>query len=293
MRPSKPYAASRWSHAFLFHDACLAVLRARFPLGVALSVVTCLSAGCRTNPIRIPLEPLPFRNAVEIVNQNVDQIDGVLRASGAVDGRVTLEDGRAQSYHLDGVLFFLTPSFVRFDLKAFGERQLLFGSNAEEFWYYDKQAVAYRCGRHGEAGPLTIELPAPPDQIIEVLGLQAVPVDSVIHRVAAEYQQVLVVGSDAGRQDVIEREYWLDRCEPRLLRRVLFRDQDAVVTLEARYDDYARLGEGGPWLPGTITATWPQAGASMSFHIAKWTIAEGLGPDSIQFALPGDCRPQP
>lgn len=247
-------------------------------------------------PRRVLLDPIPLHAAAGIVNDNVDRIGGVLRATGSVDGHATSEDGRRQSYHLDAVLFFLSPSFVRFDLKAFGQRQLLFGSNIEYYWYYDKQADAFHCGRHGEGGPLTAQLPAPPEQLIEVLGLRTIGLDATsklampaIHRVVEEHQQILVVAHDEGGSTFIEKEYWLDRYAPRLMRRLLFRDQVGVVTMESRFDDYKRLAPDGPWLPHRITTIWPPFEASMTFRIAKWRVVPGLGSSSIQFARPGNC----
>ena len=274
-------------------------LRRLHGLTAYASLFSLVVAGCQSTPRRVLLAPIPMHAAAGIVNDNVDKIVGVLRATGSVDGHVTYEDGRRQSYHLDAVLFLLSPSFVRFDLKAFGQRQLLFGSNIEYYWYYDKQADAFHCGRHGEDGPMTAQLPAPPEQIIEVLGLRTIGLDATsklampaIHRVEDEHQQILVVARDDGGSTFIEKEYWLDRYAPRLMRRMLFRDQVGVVTMESRFDDYKRLASDGPWLPHRITAIWPPVGASMAFRIAKWTLVPNLGSSSIQFRRPGSCPPR-
>ncbi len=281
-------------------------LRGFYCLTAYASVVSLAATGCQSTSRRVPLDPIPMHAAAGIVNDNAGKIVGVLRATGSVDGHVTFEDGRRQSYHLDAVLFFLSPSFVRFDLKAFGQRQLLFGSNIEHYWYYDKQADVFHCGRHGVGkptlsvgGPMTAQLPARPEQIIEVLGLRTIGLDATskpampaIHRVEDEHQQILVVARDESGSTFIEKEYWLDRYAPRLMRRMLFRDQVGVVTMESRFDDYKRLVSDGPWLPHRITATWPPVGASMSFRIAKWTVVPDLGSSSIQFRRPGNCLPR-
>lgn len=258
-------------------------------LTIWLGFVLACCWGCRSQPHRVLLDPISIGDAAGIANANVERIDGVLRASGAVDGWITLADGQKRSYHLDGVLFYLAPHFVRFDLKAFGQRQLLFGSNNEYHWYYDKEEDRYHCGRHGDDTAYAAELPAPPDQIIEILGLRSIPLESAIQRVVEDHQQILIVAQHATGRRFIQKEYWLDRYAPRLLRRMVFRNHDGVVTMESRFDDYARLTTDGPWLPHQITATWPQTQASMTFHIRKWKAFENLGPDSIQFALPTDC----
>ena len=44
---------------------------------------------------------------------------------------------------------YLAPRYFRFDLKSFGDRQILLGSNAEHFWFYSKQDDSYYCGHQG------------------------------------------------------------------------------------------------------------------------------------------------
>ncbi len=237
----------------------------------------------------MPLDPIPFPDALRIVNQNVERIGGTLRASGAVDGLVTLADGRTRSYHADAILFFLVPDHVRFDLKVLGERQFLFGANDEYTWCYSREDRAYRCGRRDEDGIIAPELPLRPDQMLDLLGLRPVVPESAVQRVVEEFQQVLFVVHDETDGILIQKEYWLDRYPPRLVRRVVFRDADGVVTMESRLDDYAALAPGGPSVPYHITADWPESGARMSFRVSRWTLVESVGRDGIQFATPREC----
>jgi hypothetical protein len=240
-----------------------------------------------------------MRNAIRFVNDNTGKVAGTLRASGFVDGRFVLPDGGSGSYHLDGILFHLAPIYIRFDLKSFGDRKFLLGSNAEYYWYYDKETDAYHCGLHGVDDELSSDIPIPPEQIVDALGLtpiaaevsvagQAQPIQRVVH----EYQQILFVVHDDENHVRLQKEYWLDRYWPRLVRRVIFRDADGVVEMESKLDKYRPVTPGGLFLPHEMTAAWPKTGARMRFRVRKWRLVEGVGPKSLQFAAPRECAGQ-
>ena len=282
---------------------------ASFLLAVAL-------AGCHARTTPIPLDPIPMADAVRIVNGNIAKIAGTLRAAGSVDGRFTLTDGRTADFHLDGTLFYLAPRYVRFDMKRFGDRKFLIGSNSEEYWYYDAQEDRYRCGRHDEVDDQVLaEIPVRSDQIIDALGLspifpypsespQTPPPDAAVdansdvpqprvqqvQRVVDQYQQVLFLAYDDQGKMALEKEYWLDRYWPRLVRRVVFRDPDGVVTMQSALDDYQPASPRGPLLPHSMIAEWPQSNARMRFHVKTWTVVQDVRPESVQFSTPRECR---
>lgn len=262
----------------------------------AAGLGTALGA-CHPDAKRFRLDPIPLSDAARIVNENNARIGGTLRAQGAVDGRFTLPDGRNVGYHLDGILFLLAPTHVRFDLKRFGDRQFLFGSNAEHYWYYDKEQDKYECARHGEVDLLPPIIPVRPDQMADALALTPIPTHGssdvrthLVQRVTDDYQQVLILQYDEYGDVVLEKEYWLDRYAPRMVRRVIFRDADGVVTLESHLDDYAACGSGGLLLPRTVTAYWADPAGELRFRISRWLVLEGIGPDAIQFTAPPECE---
>ena len=240
-----------------------------------------------------------MRNAIQIVNENTGEVAGTLRASGFVDGRFVLPDGRRGSYHLDGILFYLAPIYVRFDLKSFGDRKFLFGSNADYYWYYNREADTYHCGRHGADDELSPDIPISPEQIVDALGLTPIPTEvsvagqfQAVQRIVHEYQQILFIVHDDENHVRLQKEYWLDRYWPRLVRRVIFRDGDGVVEMESKLDKYRPVTSGGLVLPYEMTAAWPKTGARMRFRVRKWQLVEGVGPESLQFAAPGVCGDQ-
>ena len=253
-------------------------------------------AGCPPPAVRVPLDPIPMQDAAGIVNENVAGISYTLRASGTADGYFTTARGRRRSYHVDATLFYLAPTYFRFDLKKFGERQILLGSNDEWYWYYSRDSHEYLCGRHGVSQDLPPDMPVRPGQIVDALGLTMIPTRDaarrLVQRVVDDYQQLLVLTRDDRGRLTVEREYWLDRCAPRLVRRIVFRDSDGVVEMESKVDDYRPLAPDGPWLPHSIVADWPKSNAGLRFRVARWAVVEQVKPDSIQFATPRECDAQ-
>ena len=111
----------------------------------------------------------------------------------------------------------------------------------------------------------------------------------LVQRVVDDSQQLLFLVYDAGVALVIEREYWLDRYPPQLVRSVVFRDGEGVVEMQSELGAYKPLSPGGPLLPHVMKATWPKAGASMEFRVGRWTLVNQVGPQGIQFKAPEDC----
>lgn len=253
--------------------------------------------GCHRPAVRMPLEALPLADAARIVNANIAAIPGTVRAIGSADGHVRL-DGRRRSYHADGTLFYLGPRNLRFDLRKFGESQVLVGSNQEAYWVYTKDEDQYYCGRHDREDDLPEEIPLRADQMIDALGLRPIPAhwlgpDGVrqVQRVEDEHQQVLFLPRDDRGQLVLEKEYWLDRFAPRLVRRVIFRDAKGDVVMEARLDGYRREDLGEVFLPGEVSVRWPQSESALRFQIRKWSLVSEVTEASIQFATPPACQP--
>lgn len=274
--------------------------RSRLPaVGVGLSLAVLL-AGC---PPRKPvaLEPLPLQQAAGVVNQNLEKIPGTLRATGTVTGHITTPEGRRVHFTLDGFLIFLGPRHLRFDLKSLVGTEMLFGSNGTHYWYYSRQDdESYYCRRHDPAETLAgAGIPLNPAQLIDALGLTpiplapAVPVEAEpIQRVAADSQQLLFVVADADGRRRIEKEYWVERYAPRLMRRVQFRDADGVVIMESRLEGYKLLAEDGPWLPRVIEADWPTSGVRMRFRVSRWRAMPQVGPEAPTF-IPPHLLPDP
>jgi len=263
-------------------------------LAALLAAWSVALSGCQS-PKKTPrrLDPIPMQDAARIVNQNIEAIAGTLRAVGSVDGRFATHEGTRRSFHADGTLFYHEPFFLRFDLKKLGDRQFLFGSNEERWWVYSKADEKHFCGRQGVPEDVPAGLPVQPDQIVDALGLTFIPEDGWItgpaQRVVEDYQQILFIALDDRDWPVIRKEYWLDRSTPRLVRRVIFRDENGVVEMESRLDDYRVLAPDGPLLPYAMEAVWPKSDAQMRLEVRQWALVDQVQPGDIQFATPSEC----
>lgn len=261
-----------------------------------IAVCTLPLTGCRgpsrAAPTLQPLPPIPLEASIELLNVNTRQIDATLRASGPVDGSAVDEKGKRHSFSADGILFFLQPLYLRFDVKKLGDRLFRFGSNATDFWLYSKDDGEFHCGRHDDPD-LPDKLAIRPDQIADALALA--PIDTaghnIVQRVTDRYQQLLFLGTDNAGHSMVEREYWIDRLPPRVVRRVVFRDADGVVEMESRLDDYRVLKDGALVLPFHLEATWPRAEMSLAFDVKSWRLVPQVHADGPQFATPRECSP--
>ena len=264
---------------------------ARLPTLALTAFCALAGTGCLPRERIEPFPPMSMSAATGLVNSNIDRIPATLRAAGSVDGYVTLDDGRRRSFHLDGTMFYLAPSYLRFDLKRLGDTQLLFGSDLERYWFYSKEDGRYQCGRHGVEDDLSSDIPVKPSELMEALGLTPMQTGAGVQRIVDDYQQVLFLGWDDKRGTTrLEKEYWLDRYPPQLIGRVVFRDADGAVEMESWLDEYERLGSAGPWLPRVMVAEWPKAQARMRFRIRRWTVVPEVGPGGVQFAVPRECK---
>jgi len=265
---------------------------------VSLCALALMMVGCPAQP-KISLAPAPPRPLFEVaslVNENAHIIKNTLRARGVVDGYFTSPKGQLRNYHVDGTLFYLPPSYLRFDMKKLGSRMLLVGSNETHYWVDSQEDENFFCGKHDQQDDLPKDLPISPSQLIEAIGLTALPYDaglsstgSCIQRIVQDYQQVLFIRDGANGTPIIKKEYWIDRRAPYLVRKVIFRDQDGQVEMESSLSKYRRLSENGSWLPHVLEVSWPKAKARLQFHIRQWKQFKTVTPTSPQFVTPEKC----
>ncbi len=264
---------------------------------VLLSLLTLIIVGCPAQSI-VTLAPAPPRPLFEVattVNANAAAITNTLRARGVVDGHFTSQEGRLRNYHVDGTLFYLAPSYLRFDMKKLGSRMLLVGSNETHYWVDSQDGKSFSCAPHGQQGQLPPDAPISPSQLIEALGLSALPpgaglspASSCMQRIVDDYQQILFISAGRAGTPIINKEYWIDRREPYLVRKVIFRDDDGQVEMESSLSKYKRLND-SHWLPYALDVVWPKVQARLQFHINQWKSFDEVTPSSPQFATPAEC----
>ncbi len=275
--------------------------RNRFGI-IATSFLALASAGCPPRGGNINVEPLPppapLDRTIRQINQNTSKITKTLRALGDVDGQFRDPDGVVRHYNLDGTMFYLPPNYFRFSLKSLGDTKFIMGSNEDWYWFLDPNNKENHCGKQGEYGVLPPDVPIRPDQVVDALGLRPIPTEStadelLVQRIDNEYQQILFimrsVGASPSAQPVILKEYWLNLRNPGQITRVIFRDRNGVVEMDAHLGAYKTLESGGPLLATELEAVWPKQEAKLRIRVQRWSAVPEVLPDSPQFETPEEC----
>lgn len=262
---------------------------------LALVLFIPLLWGCPPRAVEPVGAPISQRMATGIVNHNIERVTATLRAGGKADGHFTTPDGDRRSFSLDVTLFFLPPMNLRADFESIAQSELLVGSNDTHYWLRTTRGESwYACRRHDSGDTVMLQdLPVRPDQLIEALGLTPIPtigsgdsVDPPVLRVVDEFQQLLFVVRDDGGRARLEKEYWLDRRPPRLVRRVVFRNPDGVLEMAASLDRYRRLIGTDLQLPHRVTIEWPANGSKMDISVNKWRFEPRVTATGPQFVPP-------
>lgn len=256
-----------------------------------------LCTGCPDGPARTPLHVVPLVQSVAIVNDNLGQAKGGLRASGTVTGKYVSPDGRTHDlgFGMSGELSVIAPLHMRFDIQELGQTQILFGSNSDLYWLYIRpDQDTYRWGQHANVEQVAdSELPLRPDQLIEALGLNELPQTptdiellGLVQRVEPDWQQMMFVQPGPENQPLLIKEHWLERYDRRLVRQILFRDKLGRVHMHARLDDYRPIRTDGPSLAHRIHVEWPLRRGELNYRISRWQVFDELTTDHAAFTAP-------
>ncbi|MCG3132164.1 MAG: hypothetical protein FLDDKLPJ_02997 [Phycisphaerae bacterium] len=268
-------------------------------LGAAALAVAggALLTGCPAPPRnREVFDPLPLAQAVELINAPPARLTGLLRATGDVRARVrSATSDRIKQYDLEGVLLFVAPDHLHFDLRhELAGEQLSVGSNGVYYWYDDDPDYAPICRRYDEfPDGYDPELPIQPRQLVEALGLSGVPfgpdahpLDQPVQRVEDADQQLLLLAYDAAGAPRLVKEYWISRVDRRALHRIVFRDAMGCVEMISELSEHRAADTGLPSLPYRIQINWPKDGSSLEFRIRRWEHRPELGRDLPAFTPP-------
>ena len=251
-------------------------------------------AGCPPPPALRPLDPLPLRQAIEPVNENAARVSTGLKATGSVRGQVVVAEGRKHRFDLNGKLLVIPPRHLRFDVQnALGRTEFLLGSNADCFWLHvGRDEDTFRFGRYATRDDeRAVDLPIRPDWMIEALGLSALPTDTTgtggpVQIIERDRQRLLFICYDARGQGMVRKEHWLSRYEPRLIERVVFRDDIGTELMHSELSDYRRSDETAPLLPHRIRVDWPAQDSWIEFHVRRWQMRGDITTDQPAFQLP-------
>lgn len=252
-----------------------------------------LMVGCPPPMLRPP-EPVTMSQAIARVNANTGRIHSCYKAIGAVRGHVTDQTGTRQPFDLQASIQMLAPSFLYGSFKSgLGTEEMMLGCNAQAYWLFiNRDNQTYRTGTYAAHQPDAVDdLPLRPDLIIEALGFLPLPDITVgtqgpVHRLVEDYQQLLFLDYTTKGQAVIQKEYWLDRRPPFLIRRILFRDPQGQVLMDSRLSAYRPVDSSSLLLPTKVYVDWPQDDSAMRFSIRRWKPLPDRGTDNAAFIPP-------
>jgi len=225
-----------------------------------------------------------LRTIIDTINANNAQIDRTLYASPVqVSARFVDDRGQPHSFTLEGGLLVRCPTEFRLDLRhALGEPVMQVAANTDEFWLWIRpEASTYWWGRFANVGkPCMDPMPLRPDELADVLGMRPLPTarNGAIGpaRIFGEKYDRLIYLRKDDEAYAVEREYWVDRTPPYLIRLILFRDVAGRRGMNALLDDYRPAWSGGPLVAHKISVYWPQRDARLEqgrllLSIDRWT----------------------
>jgi hypothetical protein len=254
------------------------------PLLVALT-------GCPP-PRELPPPPQLSRSqAVAFVNRNNARIESAVQAKRVTaSGHFTDDQGDRHNYNLEGGILYLRPHYLYFDLRQLGQTVMRFGSNELEYWLWIQPELdTLWWGTYAgleQADPAII--PIRPDLLIEALGLNVLPDGpeasrNVLYRVMGEHNQFLWAEWDADGTGYLDREYWLDRRPPHLIRKILARNEKGRLTFYAELDDHRLIRDTEALAAHRITLHWLEPDSVMCMRIGHWKVRDGVSEASSAF----------
>lgn len=221
---------------------------------IALLMTTVLICCTGCPPPRQVLEPVvddvPMDKVIARVNRNVSEMDFLLKASPlTATGKVRHPaTERFESFDTNGTLYFQKPRCLLARLSHPLAGSIELGSNDAEFWYWEKvDKPRYIYGMHEEAETAEAEeLPLRPDYLVEILGLNELPVATSgpagpLFEVRSERYVLTFLGRDAANRLYYTKSIFVDRRPPYLVRLILYYDGEGHKLIQATLDDYKTI----------------------------------------------------
>jgi hypothetical protein len=291
-------------------------------LSTAAVLIAALCAGCppRQGGAVSPAGGAPIERStadiVGVIEENGRRLDRALWASSISVHAVFPDDrGVRRTYNLEGTLLYRPPRDLRIDLRpTLGEPVMGVGSNAGEYWLWiEPELRKMWWGRHAFAGwPCAGVMPVRPDQLAAALRPGLPTGEGLIGPVRVwgpNYDKLQYIRGNVGEAWAVDREYWVERTPPFMVRQVVFRDALGRVAVSARLDEHRPAWDGGPLMPHRINVLWPASDASFTLlaegfrGVADDKIRPGSFDRPAPPALPGgvetveqidaDCGPSP
>lgn len=235
--------------------------------------------------------------AIAISNRNNKSISAGawrLYGTGRWSGQLVDDEGKRHRVHNKTFkLSAVYPYRVSFKAAHLPETNRAFevGCNEDVAWFWlqfeaDECRIATRSSL-AELNPGA--LPVRPDALIDALGIQMVDPegsgpDRPLPRAEHDELQLLFEGHDEYDEAYIMKEFWLSRYEPFLINRVLYRDAEGRVIMDARLSDYHMLENDAALAAHHIDIRWPQKDWELDLKFKHMKRYEGV--DHHSFVQP-------
>jgi len=256
-----------------------------------------LLTGCvaKAPPAALPLHPVSLAEVMRRVDDNNRQIRFAYKAGRVrLTGRFADEAGRLHRVDLEGGLLYRKPRDLYLDLHHLLTPVLRVGSNDKRYWMWlllDIKQMLWGKYEHLDQ-PDIRSFALRPDQVIEALGVNELPVAAAgligpLRRTERDRNVLTYFRASADGGHHIDREYYLDRRWPFLIRRLVVRGAVGQVVLDVHLDDYKPIA-GGPLSAKTIRLSWPENDAHLQLDLARRSLP---APDRVKeraFAFPAD-----
>lgn len=269
--------------------------RHRVERAVAILAFACGAiSGCPPpQPARPPTPPRDSAEIVSLINDNNRRIDRPLYSPAVrVAAHFRDERGRPHDFNFDGTLLVRKPRELRLDLRhPLGEPVMGVGSNDDDFWAWVKPELStFWWGRHRHVGKTCADpIPLRPEQLLETLGIHVLPTGDAelvgpARMYGNEFDRLLYLRRDEDGRFRLDREYWIERRPPHLVRVILFRDAYGRRAVNAWLGDYRPAWDGGPLVAHEVSVFWPEDDGRLSMSVSRFTVPSRISPRA--FARP-------
>jgi len=237
---------------------------------LVVTIVAVGSGGC-LEPERVkhaPTDDVPMDVVIARVNRNSAAMDFLLKAGAGSAGGEFKRGGRRESFQLTATMLCRKPRDLYIKLEHLGGT-IEAGSNAEEFWFWEKtDKLRYWWGRHEfmadddeDIEDIEPDMPFRPDLLAEVLGLSELPTDTTgpegpLFLVGSNCYELMFLKSDAKQQLCYAKAVNVDRFPPFLIRSVMYFRRDGHPLMLAKLSDYRNISGIDVLAPHHILIDW-------------------------------------
>jgi hypothetical protein len=108
--------------------------------------------------------------------------------------------------------------------------------------------------------------------LIEALGVNSLPgarggLLEPVRQSSSDYDELIYLRFTEDGRLAIDREYYIDRRPPFLIRRIILRDAAGAEAMVAHLSDYKPIGGDGPLTAKTIELSWPEQQATLQLKL--------------------------